>query len=283
MNRGVLPAACLALATAACAGSPPRVWSAAHRTLPAGVDRVVYANLPALRGSRAEAWIYRRAAYIMALDNDAGTEIRRLCGIDPASVELVFATRGYSGAVVFARVPGRGEREITACAERLLRAEARRDGRVIELHAGGRIVGEMLWVTPQVFAFLVGMPDRDALLLLAGGEGGLEKDGAFAEGLVSVDYEAPVWGVMIPPSGSEARGAVSFQVKLVDDQVGVEVRVPAGNMLRAWGMARSVTRMLRNREEELSAASAAAEGNDVVIQVVLTKEQIDHALERLVD
>ncbi len=271
-------------ATAACAG-PPRVWTTAQRTLPAGVDRVIYADLASLRGTPAESWINLRAARIMGLVDDAGTAIQRDCGIDPSSAEVILASEGYDRAVMFVRVPGRGEPEITTCAERLLQAGAARDGQVtvLRLHGDDRVVGEMLWVTPHVFAFVVGMPDRETLLRLAGGAGGLEQDGTFAAGLVGIDYAAPVWGVFVPPAGSEARGAVSFQVTLVDKQVGVEIRVPAGNVLRAWGMARSIRRMLDRHDDEVSAASAAPEGDDVVIQVLLGEDQVDRALERLMD
>jgi hypothetical protein len=272
-----------AVASSACAGAAPRVWSTAHRTLPSGIDRAIYADLSALRGTRGEQWIYERAAAIMNLSIDAGTAVRQQCGIDPSSAEMVLASEGYGRAVMFVRVPGKGEREITRCAERLLHANARRDGEVVVLHAEIGVVGEMLWVTPQVFAFVIGMPDRPTLMRLAGGKGGLEDDAPFAEGLVGVDYHSPVWGVFVPPAGSEARGAVSFHVTLAGRQVGVEVRVPAGNVLRAWGMARSIRRMLSRWQDDISSFSAAAEGDDVIIQVVLDEKQIDRALERALD
>jgi hypothetical protein len=285
MSRRLAFAALLAGCAAAvgCAGVPPRVWDVAHGKLPAGVDRVIYADLAALKGGRAEGWIYQRAGEIMALGEEAGAAIRRDCGMDPATAELVFASQGYGRAVLFVRVPGQGEEEVIACAKRLLHASARRDGRFVVLTGETGVVGEMLWVTPQVFAFVIGMPDRPTLTQLAGGDGGLERDQAFASGLVNVEYTAPVWGVIVPPSGSEARGAVSFHVTVAGKQIGVEVRVPAGGILRAWGMARSIRRMLARWEDEVSSASASPEGGDVIIQFVLDEVQIDGALQRVLE
>jgi hypothetical protein len=243
--RLVLLAAAAVLALGGCGARTPRVWSAASKVLPAEIDRVIYVDLDRLAQTRMGRLLLERAARREGVS----------CGLTRG--EILWVTDREGHGAVFARLPDGDATALTRC-------------------GGERIAASTLPSAPNIH--VLGVPDSVAVL--TGGAGGLDRDDAFATGLVNVDFGAPLW-VVARSRDKKMPGVMTMNVRVSRDVVEIEMRVPIGSRVKAWLAARMLEREMDKHKDRYDTFSAGADGGDVVIVASVSGEKLDRAMDEL--
>jgi hypothetical protein len=182
--------------TATAAHAEPRAWTAAKKTLPAGLQTVVGVNVAPLKTS---------ALFTQLLDlaksqgDDVGGKLERLkktCDLDVTTAidSAVVGLTSDQKAVIVIALKGTNQKALEACGQKIAKENGKtltitKDG-AITTYNGGDQDAYIKWLSKDTLAL---SPDKDSLTAMTAG--GIAKDPIGAQA-AKVNTSAALWGVV---------------------------------------------------------------------------------------
>lgn len=235
MKRIALVIAALCVASSAHADS--RAWTAAKKSLPAGLDVVVGANAGALRSSKVFRDLWPK---LLASNKDLGKVVDQLhdtCALDALQI-VDSAVVGGQGDTAIAVVVFKGlvQKDVEACLDKLSRANDHKPMAIAKVgglvkYGDGSETLYAKWLGKDTIAVSSEVADKDVLLKLTAG--GITGDKVLKTGLAAVKTDAAAWVVANKSQDLDQVHAKMSQIfgwsELKADKVGLEVHVVVDN------------------------------------------------------
>jgi hypothetical protein len=189
--------AVLALCIAATAAhAEPRAWTAAKKSLPAGLQAVVGVNVAPIKSSALYSQLVDMAKSKTGADSGLD-KVKTTCGFDASGIvdSAVMGMSTDDKAVVVIAIKGKTEAQLEACGSKLAKAEgktftATKDSGLVKYSGLGDGDAYVKWLSKDTFAMA---ENKDTLLAMTGG--GVAKDSIGAQ-VAKLNTSAALWGVV---------------------------------------------------------------------------------------
>ena len=183
--------------SATAAHAEPRAWTAAKKTLPAGLQAVIGVNIAPIKSSQLYQQLLPMA---LAKSGDAQAKLDKLkttCGLDATGMldSVVVGMTGEEKAVVVVALKGTTQKALEACGQKIAKADGKtltitKDGAITKYGGMGDQDAYVKWLSKDTLALA---PDKDTLTALTAG--GIARDTVGAEA-GKVNTSAALWGVV---------------------------------------------------------------------------------------
>jgi hypothetical protein len=177
---------------AAAAHAEPRAWTAAKKTLPSGLGRVIGINIAPLKASALFQQLLPIALTSVSDGHSKLDQVKTTCGIDATAIidSIVLAMSADDKADVVIALKGTNQKALEECAAKIFKE----DGKTLAITKDGALTRYnddtyVKWLAKDMFAFA---PNKDMLVAMTAG--GLGKD-AVAGRAGKLNTGAAIWGV----------------------------------------------------------------------------------------
>lgn len=183
--------------SATAAHAEPRAWTAAKKSLPAGLQAVVGVNVAPIRSSALYTQLMDMAKSKAAGAESKLDKVKSICGIDGSGVldSIVMGMTTDEKAVIVISTKGQTRAQLEACGQKLAKSESKtlsitKDGALVKYSGMGDDDLYVKWLTKDTLALA---EDKDTLLALTAG--GIAKDSIGAQ-VAKLNTSAALWGVV---------------------------------------------------------------------------------------
>ena len=174
--------------SATAAHAEPRAWTAAKKSLPAGLQAVVGVNVAPIRSSALYTQLMDMAKSKAAGAESKLDKVKSVCGIDGSGVldSIVMGMTTDEKAVIVISTKGQTRAQLEACGQKLAKSDSKtlsitKDGALVKYSGMGDDDLYVKWLT------------KDTLLALTAG--GIAKDSIGAQ-VAKLNTSAALWGVV---------------------------------------------------------------------------------------